>query len=48
MPIFTLNVGGRLVLYARRLVFQLGDVAVSREVFQGVLERIAALYPAPG
>jgi hypothetical protein len=43
-----IKIGGRLVRHARRLVFQLAEVAVSREVFRGVLERIAGLRPAPG
>jgi len=32
-----IKVGGRVVRHARRLVFQLAEVAVSRELFQGVL-----------
>jgi len=43
-----IQMGGRLVRHARRLVFQLAEVAVSREVFRHVLERIAGLHPAPG
>ena len=43
-----IKMGGRLVLDARRLVFQLAEVAVSRELFWHVLERIAGLHPAPG
>ena len=43
-----IKMGGRLVRHARRLVFQLAEVAVSREVFRQVLERIAGLHPAPG
>ena len=42
------KMGGRLVRHARRLVFQLAEVAVSREVFRQVLGRIAGLHPAPG
>ena len=42
------KIGGRLVRHARRLVFQLAEVAVPREVFQGVLERIGRLCAAPG
>jgi hypothetical protein len=42
------KIGGRLVRHARRLVFPLAEIAVPRELFQGVLERIAALCPAPG
>ena len=43
-----IKMGGRLVRHARRLVFQLAEVAVSREVFRQVLERIAGLHPALG
>jgi hypothetical protein len=43
-----IKIGGQLVRHAWRLVFQLAEVAVSREVFRGVLERIAGLRPAPG
>ncbi len=40
-----IKIGGRLVRHARRLVFQLAEVAVSREVFRQVLERIGRLRP---
>ena len=43
-----IKIGGRLVRHARRLVFQLAEVAVPKEVFRQVLERIARLHPAPG
>ena len=43
-----IKIGARLVRHARRLVFQLAEVAVSRELFQGVLERIGRLSPVPG
>ena len=33
--------------FARRLVFQLAEVAVPREVVQQGLERIGGLHPAP-
>lgn len=42
------KIGGRLVRHARRLVFQLAEVAVPKELFRGVLEHIARLCPAPG
>jgi len=42
------KIGGRLVRHARRLVFQLAEVAVPREVFQEVLERIGGLCPVAG
>ena len=44
----TIKIGGRLVRHARRLVFQLAEVAVPREVFRQVLERIGGLHAAPG
>ena len=43
-----IKIGGRLVRHARRLVFQLAEVAVPKEVFQGVLERIGGLCAVPG
>ncbi len=43
-----IKIGGRLVRHARRLVFQLAEVAVPRALFQGVLEPIGRLCPAPG
>ena len=43
-----IKIGGRLVRHARRLVFQLAEVAVPRALFQGVLDRIGRLCPVPG
>ena len=43
-----IKMGGHLVRHARRLVLRLAEVAVSREIFRQVLERIAGLHPAPG
>ena len=43
-----IKMGGRLVRHARRLEFQLAEVAVLRGLFQGVLDRIGRLCPAPG
>ena len=43
-----IKIGGRLVRHARRLVFQMAQAAVPKEVFQGVLERIGGLCAAPG
>jgi len=48
LQVMLIKMGGRLVRHARRLVFQLAEVAVPRVVFQGVLERIGRLCPAPG
>ena len=43
-----IKIGGRLVRHARRLVFHLAEVAVPREVFAALLERIGRLALAPG
>jgi hypothetical protein len=43
-----IKIGRRLVRHARRLVFQLAEVAVPRELFRGVLERISKLRPRLG
>ena len=42
-----IKMGGRLVRHARRLIFQLSEVSVPRWLFQGVLDRIGRLSPAP-
>ena len=43
-----IKTGGRLVRLARRLVFQLAEVLVTREMLTGILERISRLRLAPG
>ena len=43
-----IKTGARMVRHARRIIFQMAEVAVSRDVFRQVLERIAGLRPAPG
>ena len=43
-----IKTGGRLVRHARRLVFQVAEVLVSREILAGILERISRLRLAPG
>ncbi len=43
-----IKIGGRLVRHARRLVFQLDEVAVPRALFQGMLDCIGRLCLAPG
>ena len=42
-----IKMGGRLVRHSRRLIFQLSEVSVSRQLFEGVLNRIGRLAPAP-
>ncbi len=43
-----IKMGGRVVRHARRIVFQLAEVAVSRDLFAGILERLTRLRLAPG
>ncbi len=43
-----IKTGGRLVRHARRLVFQLAEVMVSRDMFGEMLERIGRLRFNPG
>ena len=43
-----IKMGGRLVRHARRLVFQLAEVTVTRKMFDEMLERIGRLRLAPG
>jgi len=43
-----IKMGGRIVRHARQIVFQLAEVAVSRELFAAILERISRLRLAPG
>ena len=43
-----IKTGGRLVRHARRLVFQLAEVLVTREMLTGILERIGRLRLVPG
>jgi len=43
-----IKTGGRLVRHARKLVFQIAEVIVTRDVLQEMLDRIGRLRPAPG
>ena len=43
-----IKMGGRIVRHARQIVFQLAEVAVPRELFSAILERISRLRLAPG
>ncbi|MDA1349290.1 MAG: hypothetical protein O3A47_10585 [Chloroflexi bacterium] len=43
-----IKTGGRLVRHARRLVFQLATVAVPRDLFAAILQRISELRLVPG
>ena len=43
-----IKIGARLVRHARRMVFQLAEVLVTREMLTGMLERIDRLRLAPG
>jgi hypothetical protein len=43
-----IKMGGRMVRHARRIVFQLAEVAVPRDLFAAILERLIRLRLAPG
>jgi len=43
-----IKIGGRVVRHARQIIFQLAEVAVTREVFSAILERISRLCLSPG
>ena len=43
-----IKIGGRLVRHARRLVFQLAEIMVTREMFGEMLEMVGRLRPLPG
>jgi hypothetical protein len=43
-----IKTGGRIVRHARNIVFQLAEVAVPRELFAAILERVTQLRLAPG
>jgi hypothetical protein len=43
-----IKMGGRIVRHARQIVFQLAEVAVPRELFAAILERISRLRLSPG
>jgi len=43
-----IKIGGRIVRHARQIIFQLSEVAVSRDLFAAILERISRLCLSPG
>jgi len=43
-----IKMGGRIVHHARQIIFQLAEVAVSRDLFAAILERLTRLRLAPG
>jgi len=43
-----IKIGGRVVCHARRIIFQLTEVAVPRDLFTAILERVNRLCFAPG
>ena len=42
-----IKIGGRIVRHARQIIFQLAEVAVSRDLFAAILERITRLSLSP-
>ncbi len=43
-----IKMGGRIVRHARQIIFQLAEVAVPRDLFAAILERISLLCLSPG
>lgn len=43
-----IRIEGRMVRYARRIVFQLAEVAVGNELFAAILDRLKSLRLASG
>ncbi len=43
-----IKIGGRVVSHARRIIFQLAEVAVFRDLFAAILERVRGLSLVPG
>jgi hypothetical protein len=43
-----IKIGGRMVCHARRIIFQLAEVAVPRELFAAILGRLVLLRASPG
>ena len=43
-----IKMGGRIVRHARQIIFQLAEVAVPRDLFAAILERISRLCLTPG
>ena len=48
MQLKRVKTGARLVRHARRLVLQMAEVAVARDVWMAILERIGGLRLVPG
>ena len=48
VPLRLIKTGAKLVRHARRLVFQMAEVAVPRDVWGAMLERIGRLRVVPG
>jgi len=43
-----IKMGGRIVRHARQIIFQLAEVAASRDLFAAILGRITKLCLSPG
>ena len=43
-----IKIGAKVVHHARQLIFQMAEVAISKELFEQILERIWALAPGAG
>ena len=43
-----IKIGAKVVRHARQVIFQMAEVAVSKELFEQILERILAIAPGTG
>jgi len=43
-----IKIGAKVVRHARQVIFQMAQVAVSKQLFEQILERIWALAPGAG
>ena len=41
------KIGARVIRHARKIIFQMADVAASQGLMRKILDRIAALVPVP-
>ena len=41
------KIGARVIRHARKIIFQMAEVAVSQGLMRKILDRIAALVPVP-
>ena len=48
MQVKLIKIGAKVVCHSRQVIFQMAEVAVSKELFEQILERIRALALGTG